>query len=223
MVTDTLPPGLGAMTIVPSQGACTRSGDTITCQLGNLTPNAGTAPTIQISGSVPADSTATSLVNSATVTSPAAEPIPGAGDGRTSSSTTTTVQTSADVLVSKRADVTAAVPGQPVRWTITVANTGPSVARDVAVTDALPPEVTGVAFVAPAGVTCDQVAGVCTIPTLRPRCGIGDRDRRHRRRAGGRHGAGPDQRGRRERRHERSRPWQQPGLDDDARPRRWPA
>lgn len=162
VITDTLPPGLGAMTIVPSQGTCTRAGETITCAVGAMAP--GTSATVQISGAVPADSTATSLVNSATVASPAGEPDGGTG-GR-SATTTTAVQTVADIAVSKRFDTAAAVPGRTVQWTVTVGNFGPSVGRDVVVTETLPAGLTGVAFTPPSGVTCSAATATCQIAAL---------------------------------------------------------
>ncbi|MFT3852679.1 MAG: hypothetical protein QM733_08090 [Ilumatobacteraceae bacterium] len=161
VVTDTLPPGLGAMTVVPGQGSCTLDGDTITCALGNLTPGAQVG--ISVSGTVPAGYLPGDIENSATLTSPTPEADPTDPDGR-SATATTTVDASADVAVAKRADVDPAVPGEAVHWTVTVSNAGPSVARDVMVTDTLPTGLADVVLAGPAGVTCSS-AGVCTIPS----------------------------------------------------------
>jgi uncharacterized repeat protein (TIGR01451 family) len=162
VITDTLPPGLGAMTIVPSQGTCDRTGDTIACALGNVAP--GATANVQVSGTVPPDSTIAPLVNTAAATSPAPEP-DGTDDGR-SAATTTAVVTSADVAVAKHADIDAAVPGRPISWTITVANSGLSVARNVHIADTVPAGITDVVLTGPAGVTCDSAAATCDIPTL---------------------------------------------------------
>jgi uncharacterized repeat protein (TIGR01451 family) len=71
VVTDSLPPGLGPMYHRADQGHLRPRRRVITCELGNVAPGASAA--IQLSGTVPADTAATELVNAAAVTSPVAE------------------------------------------------------------------------------------------------------------------------------------------------------
>ena len=167
VITDQLPPGLGTMSIVASQGACVQDliAATITCQVGNLAP--GSSVSIQVSGTVPAGSTATALLNSATVTSPVAEPVAGP-DGR-SASTTTEVDTRADVSIVKRALVDPAVPGEGLHWTITVSNAGPSVARFLQVTEDPPAGLDNLVITPPAPFPDDTSVRRAATPVISPR------------------------------------------------------
>ena len=62
-----------------------------------------------------------------------------------SATSTSTVGSAADVSLSKVFTAgDAAVPGRTVSWTVTASNAGPSLARNVLITDDVPAGVTGV-------------------------------------------------------------------------------
>ncbi len=142
-------PGLSALTglsLAPSQGNCSVA--TRSCTLGTLAP--GSTIVVTATGIVPpATADSTTLVNTVTVSSPA--------DTTPATATATTlVRRSADVAVLKSADPTTVRAGDPVSWTITASNTGPSVADNVVITDTLP---TGLVL---ATTTISASAGSCT-------------------------------------------------------------
>jgi uncharacterized repeat protein (TIGR01451 family) len=128
VLTDTLP--AGETFVSASEG--TGSGTSYTDNIGTLASGATHTVTIValVSPSVPNN---TSLTNSATVTSSTQDQNAGNNTG----STTATVQTSADLLISKTGPATA-MPGQTFTYTISVTNNGPSDAQNVSVTDTVP-------------------------------------------------------------------------------------
>ncbi len=129
------------------------AGNQVTCTIGDLAP--GSSTTITITGSLPAGYTGT-LDNTATVTSPT-DTTP---DNNTATSTGT-AQPQADVTVAKTRTSGPVVAGQPVSWQVTVTNNGPSVARQVTISDAVEPALTGVTATlagAPAGAACTVAA-----------------------------------------------------------------
>ncbi len=75
----------------------------------------------------------------------------------------------ADLSLAKTADSPTVTQGDPIDYTLTVTNNGPSQALNVTVTDTLP---AGVTFVSASGTgwSCNQAAGTvtCTRPTLDP-------------------------------------------------------
>jgi uncharacterized repeat protein (TIGR01451 family) len=106
-----------------------------------------------------------SLVNTATVS-----PMGGVNDpasGNDTASDIDAVETPADLSLVKSVTPDPAAPGDTLTYTLTVTNSGPAAATNVAVTDALPPDVT-FQTVAPAGPTCDHFQGVvsCLFPTI---------------------------------------------------------
>lgn len=142
-----------------ASGACDA---TINCAIGDLP--VGTA-TITITGTVPADQT-TTLVNSAVASSVTADP-----DGSNNTgSAFTPVAPEADVTVTKTIDTAPLVPGQPMQFTITVTNNGPSDAANVLVSDNIDAAMTGLATTAPDCSISGQLLG-CSIPTLAPGAG----------------------------------------------------
>jgi uncharacterized repeat protein (TIGR01451 family) len=102
----------------------------------------------------------TVLVNNASVASDADDP----NNGNNIVSAPTTVQTSADVSVVKTSDAAVYKPSSLVTYQVTVANNGPSTARDVVVTDNLPEakqaiyqsDTGGCAFSSPNLLTCNM-------------------------------------------------------------------
>ncbi|WP_237744919.1 DUF7507 domain-containing protein [Kribbella catacumbae] len=159
-LTDVLPAGLTVLTMEPSQGGCTLNEQTVGCDLGTLEP--GASATVRITGTLAGTSTGTSLTNTATVGSEVDDPKPE----NDSSTVTVPVVTSADLVVRKYAEPQQLVPGRPFDYAITVANEGPSVARSVVVTDAVPDGVTVV--------SATWGTNECEISGPNVRCELGD-------------------------------------------------
>jgi len=132
VVTDTLPAGV---TLASTSGCGEDPFGVPACSLGSIMAG-GSA---QITITVAVDSSATgSLVNQATVASSTPEAVPG----NETASATTTVDTAADLVLTKGAAPDPVVAGTQLVYTLTVTNNGPSDALDVVVTDTLPPEAT---------------------------------------------------------------------------------
>ena len=133
-VTDTVAPNFDASEVTSTRGTCTSA---VVCQLGSLAP--GQVATITIVArvlDVAADSIAT---NTATVqdTGVSADPVPGKNDAQVD----ITVPPSSDLQVTKSVSPAEPQSGGPVTFTIPVTNAGPSVANNVIVSDAMPPEI----------------------------------------------------------------------------------
>ena len=130
VVTDELPAGLTLVSVTSSQGGCLA----LPCELGTVA--ASSSATVTVVATL--DPSALSLApNEASVASSTADPDP-ANDRDTAAPT---VVTRADLSVTKVATTPTAVPGESIRWIITVSNAGPSDARDVVVVDEIPIEV----------------------------------------------------------------------------------
>ena len=162
-VTDTLPVGATLVSTNPSQGTCNaNTSQTIVCALGTVAPG-GTA-TVGIVATVSASFTGTSVVNSATV----ASSTPDATAANNAASLTTTVTQNADLVVTKAANLASVVAGNQLRYTVTVANSGQSDARGVALSDPLPTGVT-VLETSPTQGTCTTAATVtCDLGLITP-------------------------------------------------------
>ncbi len=145
-VSDPTPPGL---TFVSASGACA----VFPCSIGDLA--VGQVITIASTYAVPAAYTAPDpIANSATVTSTTTDPV-----GPNGVTTTVPLAPHADLVINKLG-ATLLVAGQPTLFTITVRNDGPSVARDVTVSDPTP-----------AGLTFASNGGACA--TAYP-CALGN-------------------------------------------------
>ncbi|MBA3780411.1 MAG: DUF11 domain-containing protein [Nocardioides sp.] len=127
---------LDAITGLSASAPCViASGNEVTCNLDDLAP--GEARTLTLTGGVPAGFTG-AIDNTATVRSPTDNP-----PGNNSSTTSGTADPQADVSITKTATPLDPVPGQDATWTVTVTNSGPSVARDVVMTDDVLDAITG--------------------------------------------------------------------------------
>ncbi|MCX4747541.1 hypothetical protein OG455_18795 [Kitasatospora sp. NBC_01287] len=163
-VTDVLPAGL---LFQPSAG-CSASGQTVTC--GPLaTLNVGQAQVfkvaVQLDPAYAGDGS--DIRNQASVKSDTADPdlsnntsdastggLPGPGPGPNPP-----LKPSADLSITKKAEGTSSVaPGQSFVYDVTVANAGPSQAKNVTVTDALP---AGLLFQPSAGCTASDQTVTC--------------------------------------------------------------
>ncbi|MGG5258682.1 CARDB domain-containing protein [Phycicoccus avicenniae] len=162
-VTDTLPAGLTYISSTTSAGSCSTSGQLFSCALGDVAP--GTAVTIAVSARVGAGAAPGTITNTAGAASTTTDPT----SGNNSASIAVDVVASADLSMTKTASSETLVPGTPLSYSVTVTNSGPSTARTVTVTDAVPNGVEGVTAswgpsATPCAVTGQDVA--CDIGTL---------------------------------------------------------
>lgn len=156
-VTDALPSGLDAVQAVSDAGDCDL-GPPVTCTVDTLTVG-GTA-TITITAAVSPDIALGTVSNTATVRTL------GSDDPDTSNNTDSaniTVRGEADVSITKTG-TGAPVAGEPIDYTLTVSNAGPSRARGVTVSDTLPASLTGIT--ASAGCSVAGQAVTCTAAQL---------------------------------------------------------
>ena len=132
-VTDVLPPGLVPDGVSTPGGACSISGQTVTCDLPVVVPTVfgGEPVPITIVGAVAPGIATASVTNTATAAAI------GDPDGATGS-TTDAVQRVADVTVTKVAETATFVAGGDVVYDVTVTNAGPSDATTAALTDVIP-------------------------------------------------------------------------------------
>ena len=131
VLTDTLPAEVSFVSATPAPTSV--SGSVLTWSLGDLA--AGGSVTITINVTV--DATAGTATNTASATTDSVEG--GEGTANNSASCSSTVK-SPDVVVSKDCPIDM-IAGDDASYTVTVSNAGTSAARNVVVTDVLPPEV----------------------------------------------------------------------------------
>jgi len=89
----------------------------------------------------------------------------GIGQAVTASAVVTSIPVAADLSVTKVVDNTSPTVGDAITYTITVANSGPSVARLITLSDPIPTGVTNISAVASAG-TYSATTGQWSIPLL---------------------------------------------------------
>lgn len=153
-LTDTLPNPVTFGSATPSQGTCTVSFPTVTCNLGTIANGGSVTVTIKVTpqaGAVP------SITNTASVTGA----ITDSNAANDSDSEDTTVTPVADLSVAKSDNPDPVTYGQNVTYTVTVTNSGPSPATNVVLTDTLPASVTFVS-VTPGAPTCTHSTGTVT-------------------------------------------------------------
>ncbi len=125
----------------------------------------GATATLVIAGTV-SPSAAGSLSNTAAAAVPAGwtDPVPG----NNAATDVDVLQPRADLAVSKTDGQASAVPGQPVTYTVTVANNGPSDVVGAPVSDVMPAALTGVSWtctVAPGDGACGAASGSGDVAT----------------------------------------------------------
>ncbi|WLT40264.1 DUF11 domain-containing protein (plasmid) [Synechocystis sp. B12] len=157
-VSDTLPSGYTATAASGTGWSCSIAGQNISCTRPSLA--VGSAPAITITGTAP--TTAGTILNTASVSSPETDSNPG----NNTDSETTGITASSDLSFGKTGPATVAA-GAPISWTITGNNAGPSVATNVTVTDNVPAGVTGITA-SGTGWSCSIAAQTvtCTRPSL---------------------------------------------------------
>ncbi|MBK8182494.1 MAG: DUF11 domain-containing protein [Candidatus Competibacteraceae bacterium] len=131
-----------------------------------VTVPSGDSVTFTLTGTAPAGPIV-SLVNTATVSPPAGvtDPTPGNNTG----TDTNPADARADLSLSKASTPNPYVPGQPLTYTITVNNAGPSDATNARVQDTVPVQLAGFAWTcapASAGASCATASGTGNIDAL---------------------------------------------------------
>jgi len=173
VVTDTLPAGVSFVSVTPEQGTCTSGQPTardLRCGLGNLavTPLGDSVDIVVRVFVAPDVVPGTILINQALVTSSTADP----DNDDVRASVSTTVEGSADLSVTKVASPNPVIAGNPLTYTITVRNDGPSTATGVQITDTIPAGTTFVSGQDGNGATvCTLVQTgdvVCSLGTMAP-------------------------------------------------------
>ncbi len=154
-VADAIPAGLTDVVVTPS-GTTTYTGGV--WSVNSLA--ASGVETLAITGVVVANGT--SITNTAEVTaSDQADPV---ASNNAASASVTIAELVADLSLDKQADMTTAMPGETVTFTVTLTNIGPDGATGVQVSDAIPAGLTDV-VVTPSGATT-YAGGVWTVNSL---------------------------------------------------------
>ena len=159
VLADTLPVEVAFVSAAPDQGSCSESGGTVTCSLGSVADGASVDVVIVVT--VPAAAPSGTITNNASVASSTGDP--DASNDATSEDTI--IGAAADLSVSKADSADPVTAGTGFSYSVTVANSGPSDAATVLLTDVLP---AGAAFV---GATPDQ--GSCSESSGTVTCALG--------------------------------------------------
>ena len=122
-LTDPLPAGVA---FASASAGCTESSGIVTCSVGNLANGGSATMTIVLTATA-----AGTITNTATVSSDVDDP----ASANDSASATTTVNPVADLSVTKSGAPDPVAPGGLVTFTIVVANSGPSAATGVILSD----------------------------------------------------------------------------------------
>ena len=158
-VTDTLPAGLTPTTASGTGWSCSISSQTVTCTRTTVLGAGVSYPAISVTVSV-AQNAASSLTNTASVS--------GGGQANTSNDTAsdaTTIVSSADLSLTKVTNNSGSGVGTNATFTVTLTNSGPSDATNVAVRDQLPSGLTYVSSTPSTG-TYNSGTGVWSVASL---------------------------------------------------------
>ena len=152
-LTDNLPPGVRYESATASQGSCTEAAGTVTCELGGLASEA--SATVEIVVTPQSEGT---ISNTATIT--ATETDPASADN-TAGEQTVVGPPASDLSITQTDSPDPVGVAQPLTYTVTVANAGPTEATGVTLTDSLP---IGVRYesAAPSEGSCAEAAGTVT-------------------------------------------------------------
>ena len=160
VLTDVLPSGVTLLTDL--SGICTLESGVATCALGDL----ASGGSVEIDVLTTADE-AGNPVNAVEIASDVVDP----NTENNSSSAEVTVtepggEPTADLSIVKTSDVTTALVGDTITWTIRIENAGPDEATNVVYTDFLP---SGISLVPPA-----SPPSICTVDDGVATCEVGD-------------------------------------------------
>jgi len=134
LVTDTLPTGVTFTTATASKGGCNESSGTVTCTLNTLVVSDTATVTIVVTVN---SSTTGPLTNMAEVSGNEPDLTPG----NNTATEETTVNTQADLVLTKTDAPDPVIAGETLTYTLTITNNGPSDATGVVVTDTLNPNL----------------------------------------------------------------------------------
>jgi uncharacterized repeat protein (TIGR01451 family) len=147
MLTDPLDPQTTFVSAAVDGDPCAFDGTSVLCAVGTLAPGESATATVTVTLATGANAV---VQNTATVTTTTSDSDPT--DNADSIGFQPTVI--ADVAVEKTASQSAVEAGDPISFTLTVSNVGPSDATDVVLTDALPVGFAYTGVDAGAGVDC---------------------------------------------------------------------
>lgn len=158
VVTDTIPSGLAIGKVTPSVGTCTTSGQSVTCDLGDLAANASATISIHVT-------TSTAVCGKV----PNTGHVKADNNGNVDSNEVdvTIVCPNPALDITKSASATTVNAGDPFDYTLVVTSVGGATATNVVVTDTIP---TGF------GITgATSTSGTCTVANHQDlTCNIGD-------------------------------------------------
>ncbi|WP_327075252.1 DUF11 domain-containing protein [Kitasatospora purpeofusca] len=163
VITDRIPNGV-------SDAVLQSDADASACPISN---GLATCPAIELEVGQTASYTLTAtLAPDATVTPANTVVVTGGPDPATPTHTAVASPTAvptpqANLSIAKSLVTNPVVPGQQIQWRVTVTNHGPSRARNVVVTDAVPAQVNGAAMTSDAdGTNCPITGGTATCPAV---------------------------------------------------------
>ena len=155
-VTDTLPVSVTFVSATPSQGTCSQTSGTVTCNLGSIASGASATVTIEVTPNQEGTITDTVGVSSTTID-------PDTANNRDSQDTTVVAapERQADLTLTKSDRSDPVTVNRRLRYTLRIRNNGPDAATGLTVTDQLPAGVTFVsASLGPR--TCTEAGGLVT-------------------------------------------------------------
>ncbi|HKC63993.1 MAG TPA: hypothetical protein VKB86_10165, partial [Pyrinomonadaceae bacterium] len=158
-VTDTLPSGFSYSSATGTGWSCSASGQTVTCTRSDALAAGASYPAISLTVNV-AQNAASSITNSVSVS--------GGGEVITSNdsaSDATTIVSSADLSLTNVVTSSGSGIGTNATFTVTLTNSGPSDATNVAVKDLLPSGLTFVSSTPSTG-TYNSTTGMWTVASL---------------------------------------------------------
>ena len=154
VLTDTLPTDVTFPSAVTTQGSCNYASGSVTCLLGDL--GSGASATVTITVTPAEGASGSTITNKANVTSEVSDP--DAGNNSANEGTKVQIPAEADLSVVKSDTPDPVFVGNPLTYTLTVANDGPERATKVVLTDILPANVTfGSAL--PSQGSCSEASG----------------------------------------------------------------
>ncbi|MEG4149513.1 DUF4347 domain-containing protein, partial [Microcoleus sp. Pol12B5] len=160
VISDTIVPGLTGVSVSEGGTYSQTTGIVTWPTITSLASAASTNRTVRF----PLPATGGPIANTASSTSTSRDPNPDNNNGSSPSArVTTTITDSADVATIKTGPPTAAA-GSTVTYTITAANSGPSAATNVVISDTIVPGLTGVSV--SEGGTYSQTTGIVTWPAI---------------------------------------------------------